>query len=116
MIKRFGAAVVVVALMSGASPSSYAAVTFETGNTIFQNCQEPDGAFLKIVCGAYIIGIADALDGNSIDLWTACLPEHVLRGQVIDIAVEWLRAHPEARHFQAAGLVARALSEAYPCR
>jgi len=64
---------------------------------------------------AYIVGIADALEGNVIDGWRACIPQSVTQGQAKDVALKWLRAHPEKRHFAAAGLVAYALSDAFPC-
>ena len=37
-------------------------------------------------------------------------------GQAIDVVTLFLTAHPEYRNFGGAGVVARALAQAFPCR
>jgi hypothetical protein len=45
----------------------------------------------------------------------ACVPFNVARQQVLDIAVDYLRDHPELRRRQASRLVMLALGARYPC-
>jgi hypothetical protein len=53
--------------------------------------------------------------GDSVDGYTACFPPDFKDGQAKDAVKEFLTLHPEWRHHAAAGLVAEALSEAFPC-
>lgn len=57
----------------------------------------------------YVLGAADSLDQRSY-----CLP-HVQLGQIADVVVAYLKAHPERRHQMGAPLVHEALSSAFPC-
>jgi len=44
-----------------------------------------------------------------------CMPQDVALSQPIDIVKRWLELYPEKRHWNAAHIVAVALSEAFPC-
>jgi hypothetical protein len=46
----------------------------------------------------------------------ACTPLKTNEGHTIDVVLESLRAHPEARQDVAAGEVALALKKAFPCK
>ena len=101
----------------GAAVPTRGFASFQNGNTLWADCNgKADDWFIKGYCAGYISSISDALDGNAIDGYRACLPNGVTIGQVQDVVVKWLRAHPEKRHFQAAGLVAQALEDAFPCK
>jgi hypothetical protein len=67
-------------------------------------------------CLGYIDGVADALDKNIINGYKACVPDGVTAGQLQDVVVQYLRLNPADRHFLAFGLVADAISKAFPCR
>ena len=93
---------------------------FESGNDLFDFCNQSPNFFYGM-CAGYIVGVADAMMGSqaaggSMAGWNACFPQNVSNTQVRDIALKFLNAHPEIRHANAAPLVARALSEAFPCR
>jgi hypothetical protein len=47
---------------------------------------------------------------------TACVPDGVSAGQLVEVVKKWLREHPENWHYGADSLVAAALQEAFPCR
>ena len=44
------------------------------------------------------------------------MPEDAGAGQVEKAVVRWLRNNPSILHYAADGLVAKALSDAFPCR
>jgi len=102
-------------LVVGMAGPAVGGATFKDGNKLLAHCQADDPGWL--ICDGYVKGISDALDGNPIDGFRACLPTGVIIGrQVKDIAIAWLKANPQYRHFSAATLVAEALSEAFPCK
>jgi hypothetical protein len=45
----------------------------------------------------------------------ACIRDGVTVTQIADVVKLWLQKHPENRDYAAAGLVAAALEEAFPC-
>jgi hypothetical protein len=81
-------------------------------------------ALEQIQCSAYIQGVYDAgtLIAEGIDKrqwqggWTSCVPDDVKLVQLKAVVKKWLREHPAEWHYFAAGLVAAALQEAFPCR
>jgi hypothetical protein len=87
---------------------------FLTGNELFRYCS---GASLD-VCNAYISGVADAVGVfNTIGVGKLfCVPSQAAGSQVIDVATQYLTAHPETRHLGAAGEVVQALQRAFPCK
>ena len=101
---------VLTSVLVGAAPA--AEKVFYNGNKLLEDCRE--GGWLEIgICMGYIGGVADALGSTPT---RACIAASVSRGQVQDVAVKWLEANPQERHFLAFRLVAKALSEAFPCR
>lgn len=109
MRRKLGA----LALIAAAGIAGEARAAFEDGNTLFVHCRSRFG---QSGCEGYIAGIADALAGNAIDTIRACIPSDITKRKAYSVVVQWLERHPEERHKPAPGLVARALSEAYPCR
>jgi Rap1a immunity proteins len=95
------------------SHSAWAA--FKTGNDLYNDCGNERSA-AWVGCYGYIQAIADVFQAeNKISGYIACLPPTVQAGQLIDIIVNYLRVNAARRHFDAAGLVAHALSDAFPC-
>jgi hypothetical protein len=93
------------------------AQSFNSGNALFESCSKQSQAY----CGGYIIGVFDAAvpvlnTGADVDGFKFCAPIEVTQGQITDIVVNYLRANPQFRHFNAASLTLSALSKAYPCR
>jgi hypothetical protein len=101
-------------IVAPATPSI--AEAFYTGNTLYTACTSKD-TMTEVDCLGYTSAIADAvISGGMSQLFSACVPAGVTRGQVQDIVVKWLAANPKVRHDEAAGLVAAALEDAFPCR
>jgi hypothetical protein len=70
-----------------------------------------------IDCLGYVTGIADVLtgDGGSINGVRACLPQSVTREGLVDQVTKWLAGNPAVGHLPAAGVVASALADGFPC-
>ena len=106
--------------VASAAPA-HASVTFMTGNDLLQMCRSSASFVESGECLGFVAGIADAMEsaqaaGGSLAGWRACRSLPVTRGQVQDVAVQFLTRHPELRHHTAVSLVAKALEEAFPCR
>jgi hypothetical protein len=90
------------------------------GNTLYKDCSSKPGKsgddFQVGVCTGYVVGIAEVMfSGNQVNGFRACAPEGITRRQVTDIVVKWLNENPTERHRAAVGLVAAALTKAFPC-
>ena len=88
---------------------------FKTGNDLYNDCgNQRSSAWMG--CYGYVVAIADAFQaGNKINGYSACLSPAVEAGQLIDVVVNYLRLKPADRHYDATGLVAHAMSDAFPC-
>ncbi len=82
---------------------------FYTGNELLQRLQS-DSNSEKAVARGFVGGVSDAWDRILF-----CPPEGATVGQARDIALRHLLINPARRHHAAAGLVADALMEAWPC-
>ena len=95
-------------LASGAAYSS-----FMTGNDLLRRCETNYAE-----CAAYVGGVADFLNLMQTrgDLpHKACVPANADLRQLTDVAVKALRDDPASRNQGAAGLVAVAFADAFPC-
>ena len=90
---------------------------FMDGNKLLTRCRNETDVYDQAYCLAYIVAITDTLWGeNAVQGYRACPLGSLVQGRALDIVVSWLEAHPQHRHFSANGLVAAALSEAFPCK
>jgi hypothetical protein len=117
--RLFTAGAVVAGMMAGSGVEA-ANFAYSDGNTLYAECTNQ--AFY-VGCLGYIEGINDAMAmiefaGHSEGLvgYKRCLSARVSAGQLGDVVVQFLAAHPANRHLPAANLVAQALSEAFSCR
>ena len=104
-----------VIMVVSVNAARLAMAEFQDGNVLYGACFS-QSSYEQGICLGFIQGIADALAGNAINGFTACLPAHVTAGQARDVVTRFLASHPETRHLAAAGMVARPLAEAFPCR
>lgn len=91
---------------------------FYSGNALLELCSKPPGTRQYEVCLAYLVAISDALShtGSTIGGYRSCRPHGVTSDQIRDVVTKWLRDNPNYRHLAAAGLVANALEDGFPCR
>ena len=93
---------------------------FVSGMDLLTSCspQAADPLYrLKVAeCHGYVLGIADTFDCTSQQAgfkWNSST--RTTQGDLVDAVTAWLRSHPDKLNYQANGLVAAALSEAFPC-
>jgi len=129
-------AIIVLALV-GVLARPTAAIAEATGNEILQWCKQ-----LRQICTSYAGGWRSGhwavltaayyatrkipteqkqLDAQlKVIKRTAptniCIPRVVTNGQLADILMNHLRAHPETRHLQVGYLIVPAFRKAFPCR
>jgi len=77
--------------------------------TFFESSSEGKWNYQKAF--GYIIGIFDLGDNL---FWEG--PLNVTAGQVRDVAIKYLREHPERRHEPASSLLIEAFQEAFPIK
>lgn len=101
-------------------PATPAVSGFVSGGDLLASCAPArvDPVFrLKVAeCRGYVIGIADTFDcGTAAQGFKWNSSTGVTQRGLVDVVVMWLRTHPDQLGYQANGLVAAALSEAFPC-
>ena len=113
---RTGLMALSLAIPSVSGAQTVSPLRYLDGNTLYEHCNT-SGTTAFLVCSYYIIGIADVMLGsNAVDDRRMCAGMKVTNVQAVDVVKNFLTAHPELRHHNAAGLVAAALSEAFPCK
>src|SRR5262245_43615564 len=94
--------------------TALASSEIESGNSLLNRCHS-QSVQSQGACTGFMVGVFDVLASGPVNGKTACPPAGETAAEIKKIALLWLEAHPADRHFPAAGLVATALSEAYPC-
>ena len=90
-------------------------VRADTGNYLYEQCTT-DLDIAEAYCIGYSTAIVDAMNNSSpLFGWIACVPDTVYMSQVADIGIRHLANNPQDRHYNAASLIAEALSKAFPC-
>jgi hypothetical protein len=89
--------------------------TFVSGNQLLELC---NGSMAQ--CQAYVAGAVDAMSTAGAITGTfaefrICMPHDVVLGQLVDVILNDLRAHPEILQLNAASEAAYALQQAFPC-
>ncbi len=107
--------VFVAAVCAGLVWTAPATGAFMDGDRLLAKCNEDPGEGLA-VCVGYVAGIADVLLMDSVRGRRACMSLSVMTEQMVDAVRRWLEAHPDDRRYAANGLVAEALSTAFPCK
>ena len=87
-------------------------VGFKSGNDLLKQCSAPPDTEALANCRGYVTGVADALGITKF----VCTPLNATANQLVDIVLDHLRSHTAERHYEAAGEVALALKQAFPCQ
>lgn len=83
---------------------------FLLGNWFVRNCDTPTW---KLGCVGYILGY---FHGSQTREKTVCLPDGVDTGQLIEVALAYMRTRPEKGHIVGLALIDEAWIAAFPCR
>jgi hypothetical protein len=85
-----------------------------TARALLGICNENQGA-----CLTYVMGAVDSYVGTSIVNFGrayVCIPPQVTNQQIANVAVAYLRTHPQMLDVNAALVVVQGISASYPCR
>lgn len=117
MGQRFSS-LAMVAYISGLvifwTPPATALASFIDAKMLSDACEDEAS---KSLCLGFVAGVADSFDCADTNFgYTWDRDQYnVTVGQLKKVSEKYLRDHPESLHLAAASLVARALSEAFPC-
>lgn len=110
------AALVALAILS----TTPASAGFVTGHDLLDSCRplaaDPVYRLKLAECRGYVLAIADASECSRKNIefrWDSATG--TAQHGIVKTVVDWLRAHPAALDYKADGLVAAALSDAFPC-
>lgn len=111
---------VVAAAFGILTDDAFSEQSFETGSSILGYCSTNENdksyTFELARCVSYISAIDDVGScEQDVQGFNWQSPSNVTRRQILKVVTKWLNDHPEKLHFAAPGLVAAALSEAFPC-
>jgi Rap1a immunity proteins len=94
-----------------------------SGNQMLVDCVPKNGVARYYLCLGYALGLAEGfMTGISTgrkysrSSFEPCLPETAITQQLVDVGLDYIRKHPEKRHFDAGDLLLFAWSEAWPCK
>jgi hypothetical protein len=103
------AAVAVVTLVGNAEAATEATAAMN-GHRLMQDCTSKKEPWKTIYCYGYVRGIADGFISTG-----ACLPPQVNAQQLVEVALRYLRDHPEKRHLESSGVLIPAWGAAWLC-
>jgi hypothetical protein len=89
--------------------------SLQTGNGLLEACTSiPE---MQIACIEYVSGVADGASAVQREARSrsVCIPRDAQLGQMKDVVVNYLQAHPEIRQNHSGELVLDALQRAFPC-
>jgi Rap1a immunity proteins len=90
-----------------------------TGSDLAEHCsyiENKDSPLHWAACVWYVTAIADVMALQPVGGWRACIPMNGSGSQYGKIVHKYFREHPGQLHTAAFSAVARALSEAFPCK
>lgn len=92
-------------------------IILSNGNEFLARCdiaqREPGHQLDFGFCFGYLRGV---LDGDQMGRQAICLPARVSNGQLMDIALKFMRDRPEIRHRNPGALIMASLFTAFPCQ
>jgi hypothetical protein len=115
VVRKYYAALLVTMMLGIAQPVSAESYN---GNKLLRNCKADVGSTPWGVCIGYVTSVSNTTSSwqNWGDLKSnICLPAGFTSGQLIEVAVKYLEAHPLQLHLSASSLVLNAYIEAFPC-
>ncbi len=87
----------------------------DNAEILYKNCGTSANKWSQSYCFRYVIDIVDSAKQEGRPL-AVCQPKGATKGEVVDAVRTWLANRPEERRKSALSLIARALSDTWPCR
>jgi hypothetical protein len=107
------AAILGTICLSGVASPAHA--TFQKGAELYRDCSASEIVELSY-CLGFIVGVADSLTGGPLNGFRACIRPSTTAEQVRAIVMEGLKKNPSERRYPAFNVIAKYLSEAFPCK
>ena len=85
---------------------------FLLGNWFVRNCDTPTW---KLACMGYTLGLFHGTAVPRDAERTVCLPKGVDNGQMHEVAMSYMRRHPERGHIVGIALIMESWERAFPC-
>jgi hypothetical protein len=115
------AAMLALALAALPAKADGTVEAFYSGNLLFAACSTQSSTHDSGLCRGYITGVVDMVSTVAAAFSSTgapvayCYPNGVTTGQIRDVVIQRLQAHPEERRYPAAGIILTAITEAFPC-
>ena len=87
---------------------------FVDGRQLLAMCASPPGP-QHVWCMGYVAGVASAMQISPVNGYSACVPADRTVGDLVAIVTRKLPGYPSIGGYGAAGLVAHALADVFPC-
>ena len=121
MRRTFTLAIAGAAMAVAAAPPAPALAGFVAGTDLISICKtqasDPVYRLKAAECLGYIVGVADTFDCTD-QLhgfhWNSSAP--VSQTELVTVVTQWLDQHTDRLSYESDGLIAAALSTAFPCR
>jgi Rap1a immunity proteins len=84
------------------------------GRQLLGMCSAPPGP-QRVWCMGYVTGVAGAMGINPINGYSACIPRDATVADLVAIVVRLVPSYPSIGGYGAAGLVAHAFADVFPC-
>ena len=119
-MKSMRVGLIAIALAEATLPAQPAKASIDSGNDLLTACTGSQAGFEDGLCMGFIQGVtvgivADHVINNKIRM-PYCVRPGVTLGQLDDVVVAYLKAHPANRDTTAASIVLAAIEDAYPCQ
>lgn len=123
MLNRAFVAVFAAALWATPAAAQVPAQIWD-GNELYKYCsaqkeKSPSYVHAQASCVGYVVGLIDweyAVAVSQRAKPAFCVKDGMTVQQVVDIVINYLKAHPELRHHNGAWIAGEALRQAVPCR
>ena len=119
-MSKFWTIILTACMVASMNPIDKARSGYLSGSDLLASCRPQliDAVYrLKVAeCRGYVVGVADTFDCSRAVIgvrWNSRIV--VSQEELVNTVIRWLNAHPRQLHYQADGLIAAALSEAFPC-
>lgn len=122
MKKSIIAAAAALTLMTSAALADHEVMAYVDTEMLSNDCLQEEPNWNEGFCSGYIIGIADIMATHTVNGWSACVSTDATIGHLRQIVSVWLKSNQgvtgysgSATVYNARGIVAEAISSAYPC-
>jgi hypothetical protein len=101
-------------LTMGLASCAARANDYVDGRQLLTMCNSPPGPS-HVWCMGYVTGVAAAMSNGGVNGYHACIPADAAVADLVAVVVRRVPSYPSIGGYGAAGLVAHALADIFPC-